>query len=189
MQMIIVLSMQINCQDQNVVQTFKLNGSTNFSQECIYEKAKCIQFQYADLPTSLKNVFQLVDRNGLDSYNMCDQFETENICKKYCVHTCAQIQTQSQPMKYNLTMKSRHGSSVVTQVYLNETATSNYSYVCKSFGTGRIPDSTLIIIITVIGVFAVIFIVVLAGYLTYTLKQKRNKKNWDEIERLTKVVN
>ncbi|CAL6098503.1 Hypothetical_protein [Hexamita inflata] len=135
------------CGDTHVESSYALNSSTQLNQICSETSSKCVQFKYVDLPEQYKNVFQLVDPNDQRQYNLCAQYISEQNCQRYCRKQCQKVNTSSQPMKFNLSMSARHGKAIHTQNYVNETAFSNYSYVCSNMVGVNLNNKQLVIIV------------------------------------------
>ncbi|CAL6046900.1 Hypothetical_protein [Hexamita inflata] len=169
-----------NCGDIHVENSFNLNGSVQFSQNCQNQNSKCVQFRYRDLPEQYKNVFQLVDPNDSKQYNLCGYYTSEQNCQHYCQQKCKQINTLSQPMKFNLSMSARHNDVIYTQEYTNETAVANYSHVCVNFGFLRQNSTKLVIVVCCCSVLFVALLYV-SGCISSSIKQKKYKKSWDDV--------
>ncbi|CAL6087015.1 Hypothetical_protein [Hexamita inflata] len=154
--MYIYYVLAIECGDTHVTYSLNLNSTTWFKQQCQDSSSECVSFDYVDLPESYKSVFQLVDPDATNKYNLCGQYTSQRICSKYCSKQCLQVTSSVQPMKFDLAMSARHNKTIVTQDYVNETAYANYQYICSSVGSKSyrllfvvlVPSIILLVLIT-----------------------------------------
>ncbi|CAL6046844.1 Hypothetical_protein [Hexamita inflata] len=173
--MILAYVLAQQCGDTHVESSYALNSSTQFLQTCSETNSKCVQFKYVDLPEQYKNVFQLVDPSDQRQYNLCAQYTSEQNCQRYCTKQCQKVSVSSQPMKFNLSMSARHGKTIHTQNYVNETAFSNYSYVCANM-VGVNLNNKQFVIIMLLSCCMFAFIVYSEWYISQKYKQTRKQK-------------